>query len=186
MAVPAVTESERDVVTLAYHPTRFVVLSDAEGPNASAHGRDQRRSKWIERILDALPSDIRDEIERSELDSLVEIFVWDEDGNDFERAHFSDEELAEGISAIAQHGPPPQELLDRLAQSRANKTGLKQVWRDWPAPPTPQKPRLALELWPLLRTKIDAAIKANSLDDVPVAKRLFEVMDLARKYPRHY
>lgn len=186
VAVPAVTESERDVVTLAYHPTRFVVLSDAEGPNASAHSRDQRRSRWVDRIYDALPSDIRDEIERSELDSLFQIFVWDEDGNDFERAHFSDEELAEGISAIAQHGPPRQELLGRLAQSRANKTGLKNVWRDWPAPPTPQKPRLALELWPLLRTKIDAAIKANSLGDVPVAKRLVEVMDLARKYPRHY
>jgi len=73
-----------------------------------------------------------------------------------------------------------------LVQSRANKTGLKNVWRDRPAPPTPQKPLLALELWPLLRSKIDSAIKANSLDDVPVAKRLVEVMDLARKYPRHY
>lgn len=30
------------------------------------------------------------------------------------------------------------------------------------------------------------AIKANSLDDVPVAKRLVEVMDLARKYPCHH
>lgn len=186
VAVPAVADSERDVLTLAYHPTRFVVLSDAEGPNASPQRRGQRRSKWIDRIHEALPFDVRDQIDRSELDGLVEIFVWDEDGDDFERAHFTDEELAEGIAAIAPHGPPRPELLERLAQSRAARTGLKNVWRDWPAPPSPQKPRLALQLLPVLLGKIDAAIKAKSLDAVPVAKRLVEVMDLARRYPRHY
>lgn len=185
VATPPVIDSEGDAVTLAYQPTRFVVLSDAEGPNASAHSRAQRHTKWINRIFDALPYQLREEIDRSELDDLVQIKVWDETGLDFERAHFTDEELADGLLAIAPHGPSRTELLERLARSRAERSGLGRVWTDWPRPPQPQKPRLAEYLWPVLEGKIDAAREAKSPEDVPVLKAVVEVMDLARRYPRH-
>lgn len=184
VATPPVIDSDGDAVTLAYHPTRFVVLSDAEGPNASAKSRAERHTKWINRIFDALPFHLRDEIDRSELDSLVQIRVWDESGLDFERAHFTDEELADGLLAIAPHGPPRAELLERLAESRTKRTGLGRVVKDWPRPPHPQKPRLADHLWPVLKARIEAAREAKSPEDVPVLKAVVDVMELARKYPR--
>ncbi|MEX1069598.1 MAG: hypothetical protein WEE67_04165 [Chloroflexota bacterium] len=185
-AVPALTESERDVIVLAHPPTHFVVLSDAEGKNASQHAREQRRQRWVERIYDALPFDVRDEVDLGELDGLVHIFVWDESGSDFERAHFTDDELADGLLAIAPHGPERHDLLRRLAASRRDRTNLKKVWQEWGTPPRPQKPRLARHVWRVLSARIESAFDSGTQDEVPIVRLLRDVMGIARKYPRHY
>lgn len=185
-AVPALTESERDVIPLAHHPVRFVVLSDAEGKNATAHAREQRRQKWIERIHEELPAERRKEIDLSELDGVVRVLVWDADGSSFEFAHFTDEELADGLLAIAPRGPDRAEAIRRVAVVRATKGNLTQVWKqDWEAP-RPSKTRLADELWPLLSSKIRAAQQAGSTEGVPILARIREVMQIASKYLRHY
>lgn len=190
-AVPAVADSEREVIPLAHHPTHFVVLSDAEEGNATPHAREQRRQMWIKRIHDELPAEHRSEIELSELDGLVHVLVWDEAGASFEYAHFTDDELADGLLAIAPNGPTRAEVIRRVAQARANKHNLKKVWdrrlwgSDWP-PPQPSKARLADQLWPLLASKIKAAQKAGSADGVPILARVRNVMEIATKYLRHY
>ena len=191
VAVPALTQSERDVIPLAYHPTRFVVLSDAEEGNATAQAREQRRQMWIKRIHEELPGEHRSEIELSELDGLVHVLVWDDAGSSFEFAHFADEELADGLLSIAPHGPPRAEVVRRVVHARANKHNLKKVWdkkvwgSEWP-PPQPSKARLADQLWPLLASKIRAAQETGSTEGVPILARIREVMQIATKYLRHY
>jgi hypothetical protein len=184
-AVPVPTESERDVIPLARHPTRFFVLSDAEGSNASDDQREQKRQGWIDRIHAALPPDIRSEVDRSELDHLVGIIVWDPDGHDFERAHFTDEELADGLLAIGPNGPPREEVLRRLIDLRARRLNLKRVWHEWDAP-KPSKPALAMQLWPILSKRIDEAREDASTQTVPVLTAVREMVQLAYKFPRHW
>lgn len=184
-AVPAVTESERDVIPLARHPTRFVVLSDAEGSNADADARERKRQKWIERIHEELPPEMREQIDLSELDGLVRILVWNDSGYAFEHAHFSDDELADGLFAIVPNAPPRSEVMARLADARRRKRNLRSVWWDWP-PPQPAKPTLAEQLWPVLTAKIQAARESDSSDSVPVLRAVREVMDMARQYRRNY
>ncbi len=184
-AVPAVTDSERDVIPLARHPTRFVVLSDAEGSNADADARERKRQKWIERIHQDLPSDVRHEIDLSELDGLVRIIVWDDSGYAFEHAHFTDEELADGLLAIAPNGPPRAEVMTRLAEARRKKRNLNSVWWDW-APPQPAKPALAMELWPILSGRVKAARETGSAGSVPVLRAVREVMEIARQFQRNH
>jgi hypothetical protein len=185
-AVPVPAESERDVIPLARHPTRFVVLSDAEGSNASESKREEKRQGWIDRIHAALPTDIRAEVDRSELNHLVQIIVWDPSGDDFERAHFTDKELAAGLLAVGPNGPPLEEVLRRLADVRARRLNLKRVWQQhWDAP-KPSKPRLAMHLWPLLSKRIDEAREEGSTRTVPVLTAVREMAQLAYEYPRHW
>lgn len=184
-AVPAVTESERDVIPLARHPTRFVVISDAEGTNADADARERKRHKWIQRIHEELPPEMRHQIDLSELDGLVRIIVWDDSGYAFEHAHFSDDELADGLLAIAPNAPPRSEVMARLADARTRRRNLKSVWWDWP-PPQPAKPALAEQLWPVLSAKVQAARESDSADSVPVLRAVREVMEIARQYQRNY
>lgn len=185
-AVPALTESERDVILLAHHPTRFIVLSDAEEGNATWHSREQRRQMWIKRIHEELPAERRGEIDISELDGLVRILVWDEHGSSFEYAHFSDEELADGLLAIAPNGPDRAVVLRRVAEARMSKENLRKVWQhDW-LPPRPSKTRLADHLWPLLSKKIRAAQEAGSTGGVPILATVREAMQVATQYLRHH
>jgi len=124
--------------------------------NASEARREQKRQDWIARIHAALPAVVRSDVDRSELDRLVRIIVWDQAGNDFERAHFTNEELADGLHAIAPNGPPREKVVCRLPDLRARELNLKRAWREW-EPPKPSKPALAIRLWPILSAPSDAA-----------------------------
>jgi hypothetical protein len=129
---------------------------------------------------------MRAEIDESELDGLVRMIVWNEEGFAFEYAHFTDAELADGLLAIAPSGPPRDEVVRRVAGARARRANLKVVWAlDW-APPKPRKPALAMHLWPGLSALIEAARSGSSAIPIAVLAAAREVMALAGQYPRQH
>lgn len=184
-AVPIPIKSDRSVIPLARHPSRFVVLSDAEGSSLSQDQRERKRQRWIDRIHQALPAEMQEQIESSELDGLVQYRVWDEGGLDFERAHFTDAELADALLAIAPHGPPRRELIEKLADLRRRHVKLENAWHEWERP-HPTKPALAGQLWPVLAQHIDRARSRDATKPVPLLTVVRELMQVGTQYPRHW
>ncbi len=66
-----------------------------------------------------------------EIDHLVEIRTWEQACYEF--AHFSDEELADGIMAVhtTVNGLTRDELITSLAYSRGRGKDIKEVWSRW-------------------------------------------------------
>ena len=95
--------------------------------------REAERAKWVNVLRQALAPEVRTEAALAEIDSLVVVEVWG-DGVDFERAHFSDRELAVAIRAVGQppDNVPDADLERQLALSRTQGTNLDIVWAGWP------------------------------------------------------
>jgi ribosome-binding protein aMBF1 (putative translation factor) len=74
--------------------TRILVVADAEGTLATAEQQDRRQTVWVERILRTLPAAERTPTVRASIDTLVYLETWDDHGQSFEFAHFTDRRLA--------------------------------------------------------------------------------------------
>ena len=102
----------------------------------------------------------------AEVDALVRIRTWSESCHEF--AHFTDDELADGIMAVHTtiDGWSRDELVAAQAYWRASGEDIKRVWRigRWDGRQqrmtgrweyAVSKTKLAQALWPTLRAKID-------------------------------
>lgn len=89
----------------------------------------------------------------AELEELVAIRTWS--ASCYEFAHFSDEELADGIRAVhhTSNGLTYDELITAIKAERDRGKDIKEVWSLWEH--KPGKPELAEALWAALKTKID-------------------------------
>ncbi|MEU0277046.1 hypothetical protein [Streptomyces sp. NPDC006195] len=150
-------------------PTRFMVVADPEN-DYSATRIDRTRELMLEEIRSGLAVQGAGTSE-TELNELIEIRTWDESCYEF--AHFSDEELADGISQVHNtcNGWTRDELISALAYRRGRNEDIKQVWEGGRRDDTRKgaaekwsckvsKNKLAEVLWPVLEQKIDA----NKLD----------------------
>jgi hypothetical protein len=137
------------------------------------------------RLFEALPSEFRTPAAKADIDGLVVVEVW-ADGLDFERAHFSDGEIAD---ALLRGGWTPRELTrDRLIQAlsvaREHRQSVGTVWANWRSQPS--KPALALELWPILRAKIRRKRSRVGIDKIPICRVLARAHDYAVSTPRRH
>lgn len=162
-------------------PTCYTIAVDPEGryygsPAAVA----DTKAKILTAVKEAIEAQGA-EVADSELDGLVEIHTWS--ASCYEFAHFTDEELAAGITAIHTicNGLSREALVAALSAERARKKDIKEVWSQWDY--EPNKIKLAEELWPVLEKKI---IAARSGDDVPeIAEVLYTAYLKAQRWRHH-
>ncbi len=160
-------DGDREFWWLIKPPTCFMVAADPENffaPNKVA----ETRNKAIEEIRKTL-RDQKIKADDSEIQALLEIYTWNQSCYEF--AHFSDDELADGIMAVHRtcDGWSRAELVAALAYWRNRKEDVKRVWESgkWDAQlgkPSGKweyavsKTKLAEALWPALERKIRVAI----------------------------
>ena len=164
-------------------PTRLLAVMDPEDKMATPAGREHQRQLWIDRLLAALPSQLRTREMRAQLEPLVEITTWTTREESFEFAHFSDRELARGIARIdtRRRRPSAAVLVERVGYLRANRKNL-----DVLLPGAVSKVALADALWPVLRRKIARADKRGTAERVPIVRVLDRALELANELPRRH
>jgi hypothetical protein len=157
--------------------TRLLVAVDPEGPFATQAKVDKERGAILDEIRDVLHAQGLTHPNDDELNELVEIRTWQ--ASCYEFAHFTDDELADGIIAVHQtiDGWTRDELVAALAYWRGESKDIKLVW--FKGRPTSQhnrftgkwgyevsKVKLAEALWPTLERKIEQ-VKADANAPVP-------------------
>ena len=151
-------------------PTTFMIAADPEGKYYdSAVEVARTKRKILDAIEEAIKSQ-RAELDTNELETLVEIHTWG--ASCYEFAHFTDEELADGIREIHRKtgNLTRDELIEAIAVERARNKDIKEVWSRWEYKPS--KVDLAHVLWPVLESKVKAAL--SGAGPVP------EIADLLR------
>jgi hypothetical protein len=187
-ALPKLGPVERDYAEFIRPPTRYFIAVDGDRAFRTQAARDLERQKWVAAIAEDLPPEVKTPMGLAEIDSLVLLEAW-ADGLDFERAHFSDPELAQALLATgcAPSGVTHQHLEQSLAQQRAatlngQPASLEDIWKRWLRKPI--KPDLALAMWPMLRAKLRRKRSRRGLDQIPVARVLLRAHELAATTPR--
>lgn len=156
--------------------TRLFIAVDPDTPFDTPEHVAQEKTKILDEIRDVLKVQGVTRPKPEELNELVEIRTWTESCYEF--AHFTDEELADGL--IEAHPTindwTRDELVAALGYWREQKKDIKRVWTSgrwdetsrritgrWTSEPS--KVKLAEALWPTLLRKINL-IKA--MEDAPV------------------
>lgn len=148
-------------------PSRLIIAVDPEGGQFATPDRVAvTRRKIITEIAASLKDQGVTSPNLGELEELVDIRTWPE--RCYEFAHFTDDELADGIMAVHDNinGWTKAELVAALTFWRNRREDIKRVWEsgrwdDQQGRPTgewvhkPSKTKLAEALWLTLRAKIE-------------------------------
>lgn len=156
-------------VLLDKPPTRVLVLADPEKDYSDAAKCANQRRIIAETIVSELPQDLHEDL-LADGSELVTVRTWP--SGPFEFAHFDDEELADGLLAMAQREFPGgrPELIKKIAGERVKPHATKKrkgpdvatVWAAWVTDYDFSKTAFAEEMWPLLEQKIREAIDSGS------------------------
>jgi hypothetical protein len=185
-AGPQLGPREGNVAAFLRPPSRYMIVVDADRTYRDAEARSAEQAKWVRFLYNGLPRPYQTDASLQQLQEMVIVDTWAE-GLDFERAHFSDAELAAGLMAT---GYVPTtltrgELEARLAVLRSQSRSLDEVWANWVQ--HPEKPELALLMWPMLRAKLEAAlVDEEQLRSIPIARVLLRAYELATQTPRRH
>jgi hypothetical protein len=172
-------------------PTRFMVAVDPEGRYAPGKIAETKKA-----IINEIRTGLAVQgakIAESELNELVELRTWD--AKCYEYAHFTDEELAVGISAVhdMRNFWSNEKLLGALAHWREQRQDIERVWRSgyWDAQlnrPSGKwnhevsKPKLAEALWPILEQKIEAAMTEQDAPMPAIAQVIQDAFVVAQNW----
>jgi hypothetical protein len=161
-------------------PTHLLVVVDPDPPFETPGRVEMQRQRIVDEMVAVVRAQGVDP-DRAELESLVEVTTWSE--RCFEFAHFTDSELAGAIVAIHPdcNGLDRGALEGALAMQRQHHNEIKNVWSKWRR--APSKTALAEALWPVLRTKLDAAAADSSIAPPPIALRLIDAFRKAVQRP---
>jgi hypothetical protein len=162
-------------------PTRLLVAVDPEGRQFGSPERIERtRAKILQEIKTVLQAQGVTNANPSELDELVAIRTWSESCYEF--AHFSDDELADGIMEVHStiNGLTRDELIDRLKVERRRRKDIKEVWSLWDYKPS--KVELAKALWPTLERKIQQRQVDETAPTPEVAGVIWEAYIIAQQW----
>jgi hypothetical protein len=185
VASPIVERYEGDSWLLRRPPTEVHVALDPDDPYRSPAEVEKQRQLMLDEIVKVLEAQGVD-VDRAEIDHLVRIRTWR--APCFEFAHFTDAELAAALTAVHPTigGLSPERLESAIARHRAAGGDVGRVFDKWR--PAVSKPRLAEELWPVLRSKIEAAMTDDSVDAPEVAEVVAEAFQEAarRRHPAHW
>jgi hypothetical protein len=172
-----------DYVDFQRPPTRFLVVSDAEGKSATSGQRRERRREWVDRIMRTLPRDLWTSGVREQLALLVRVITWKRSGESFEFAHFTDRQLALAIERLdtrRSRKPALPRLVTAMRGLRSARGGLDSVLE----PARISKVDLANELWPTLERKIETALERGTEQRIPIVRVVGEAVGLASEFPR--
>jgi hypothetical protein len=180
-------ELQPGVARLSRPLTRFLVVVDPEPPMETAEARERKRQGWVDDILRRLPREYRTSHARSTIDELLFVETWNDEGDCFEFAHFSDDELKGALLAAW-----PNEL-DRVSETalvsrvasirRSSSQSIESLWKGWPS--TPSKPDwVRHNLWPSLRNRIENLDDWEAGERIPIVRILRNAWRLAYEYPR--
>lgn len=162
-------------------PTRLMVAVDPEG---RYFGTPQKvvatQAKLIEEIKAVLRAQGVTNPKPTEIDELVQIRTWSESCYEF--AHFSDDELADGIMAIHTtiNGLRRDQLTSRLALERGRGKDIRAVWSLWDYKPS--KVDLAHMLWPKLEEKIRRRLADETAPTPEIAEVIYEAYIIAQHW----
>jgi hypothetical protein len=176
---PIVGERHDDVYEMVRPPTRLLIAVDPdEGWQTAEDVARQRRRiiAEVEKVVSAQGAALSPE----DVDSLVVVHRWP--ASCFEFAHFSDEELSDGLLAIHSScgGLSRESLVQAIADIRDRKLDIKRVWdADWK--PKPSKPDLAEVMWPVLQQKIEEARRNANASVPPIAAIVDHAYRLAQQ-----
>jgi hypothetical protein len=156
------------------------VVVDPDPPYDSPMNVEEQRRLIVEEIIAVVRAQ-GVEPNRDDVDSLVSVKTWS--ASCFEFAHFTDDELAEALLKVHPHcgGWDKARLVAALRAQRDNGWDIKNVWKNWRPPPS--KTALARELWPVLRSKLDAAADDPTADLPPIAEALISAFREAVRRP---
>jgi len=157
---------QRPAWLLTKPPTCLYIAVDPEGHYFAPANVQRTRTSILNEIRAVLRAQGVIAANPPELDELVRVHTWSESCYEF--AHFTDDELADGIMAVHTtiDGWTRGQLVAALAYWRGRGDDVKQVWRRgrWdehvrrttgPWEYEVSKTQLAQALWPALRAKID-------------------------------
>jgi hypothetical protein len=179
-AAPQLGADHGRLVLLDRPVTRFLVLTDAENKYRDATERRRQRLLLLNSITAAVPNDLKADLyQYGRLARIVEIRTWGK--YPFEFAHFTDEQLADGIlSVTTRHHPGGRTaLVTAIRQQRTvdPSPNISDAWRHSGV----SKLQLAEALWTRLEKRIKRAIGA--VDQGPpimaAALRAYELASLS-------
>lgn len=169
-----------DAWQLTATPTALVIAMDPEGMWATAEKR--------ERQYRAIKQAIREQVELqggqigdTELDFLVNIYVWHDD-LEYELANFTPDELLTAITGLAT-GPHATDS-ETAAWQDETRQKLEGLWQDRRKidavirPLRITKPVLAEALWSTLLAKCERELESDVIE-TPILKVMLEVQRLA-------
>jgi hypothetical protein len=161
-------------------PTRLLVAVDPEGQFGTPEKVARTRGKIIQEIKAVLRAQGVTNPKASEIDELVEIRTWS--ASCYEFAHFTNEELADGIMAVHTtiNGLARDQLISRLAAERGRRKDIKAVWSQWEY--TPSKVKLAHALWPTLERKIQQRLADANAPVPEIAEIVYEAYIIAQRW----
>lgn len=110
-------------------PSAYLLLAvDPDKPFNTPESIDKERTKLLDEIEDVPKSHGVERPNPDELDHLIDVRVWDAPCYEF--AHFTDEELADGIITVHPTigGWTRDELVTALGYWRTKDTDIKRVW----------------------------------------------------------
>ena len=159
-------QGAREAWTLIKPPTCFYVAVDPEGRYFAPQNVGRTRAVMLEEISQTLKGQGVTAANPAELDELIRIHTWS--GPCYEYAHFTDDELADGIMAVHDtiNGWTREQLVEALGHWRGQNKDIKRVWESGgrdeerrtvtgPWAYEVSKTKLAEALWPTLKVKID-------------------------------
>lgn len=173
--------------------TRLFIAVDPDTPFDTPEHVADEKAKILDEIRDVLKVQGVTRPKPEELNELVEIRTWDESCYEF--AHFTDEELADGLieACPAINGWTQDELVAALGYWRGRKTDIKRVWTSgrWDEAsrrmtgkwtPEPSKVRLAEALWPTLLRKIHLIKTTEDAPVPPIVAVINDAYHLAQQW----
>ncbi len=177
----------------AIRPLAHLLMAvDPDKPFNTPENTEKERTKLLDEIKDVLKTQGVERPNPDELEHLVEIRVWDAPCYEF--AHFTDEELADGITAAHKtvNGWTRDELIAALNHWRNEGKDIKNVW--YRGGPTVQpnrwtgkweyqvsKVKLAEALWPILLRKIQLAMVTDDAPVPPIMQVINDAYHLAQQ-----
>ena len=174
-------------------PSAYLLMAvDPDKPFNTPENVGKERTKLLDEIREVLRAQGVERPNPDELEHLVEIRVWNAPCYEF--AHFTDEELADGITAAHDtvNGWSRVELIAALKHWRDQGKDIKLVW--YRGGPTAQpnrwtgkweyevsKVKLAEALWPALLRKIQLAMAAEDAPVPPIMQVIADAYHLAQQ-----
>lgn len=166
-------------------PTQLLIAVDPENDFAPSKVGGTR-AKIMKEVRDALEAQGAMNADQEDLDNLLNITTWTQSCYEF--AHFTDEELADGIMAVHNtiNGWTREELVAALGYWRSQGSDIKRVWSSgrvneetkqmtgkWEFEVS--KVKLAEALWPTMQQKIELCKKDP---DAPIPEIVTVILDL--------
>jgi hypothetical protein len=178
-------------------PSAYLLMAiDPDEPFNRPENIERERGKLMHEITDVLKAQGVERPNPDELDHLIEIRVWSEPCYEF--AHFTGEELADGIIAVHPtiDGWTRDQLVAALDDWRARGKDIKRVWTSgrWDEAsqrmtgkwtPEPSKVDLAKALWPTLLRKIQSAMVTEDEPVPPIMQVITDAYHLAQQRRYH-